>query len=52
MKKEYRNKLIATALLLIGIMVFVTVDAYVSYEPDGNSESQATEHMNDTEMDE
>ena len=45
MKKEYRNKLIATALLLIGIMVFVTVDAYVSYEPEENTQNteQVTE---------
>lgn len=45
MKKEYRNKLIATALLLIGIMVFVTVDAYVSYEPEDNTQNteQVTE---------
>ena len=45
MKKEYRNKLIATALLLIGIMVFVTVDAYVSYEPEDNKQNteQVTE---------
>ena len=47
MKKEYRNKLIATALLLIGIMVFVTVDAYVSYEPEDNT--QNTEQVGDTE---
>lgn len=52
MKREYRNKLIATAALLIGIMVFVTVDAYVSYEPDENSGSQVTEQVNDTENEE
>ena len=28
MKKEYRNKLIATAVLLIGIMVFAIVSAF------------------------
>ena len=50
MKREYRNKLIATAALLIGIMVFVTVDAYVSYEPEENT--QATEQMSETEIDE
>lgn len=49
MKKEYRNKLIATALLLIGMMVFVAVDAYVSYEPE-NVDTQVTEQVNDTEI--
>lgn len=47
MKREYRNKLIATAALLIGILIFVTVDAYVSYEPDDNT--PGTEQVSDTE---
>ena len=46
MKKEYRNKLIATAILLLAIMAFVTIDAYVSYEPE-NADTQVIEQIND-----
>ena len=47
MKKEYRNKLIATAILLLGIMAFVTIDAYVSYEPENADTTQISEQINE-----
>lgn len=47
MKKEYRNKLIATAILLLGIMAFVTIDAYVSYEPENEGTTQMSEQINE-----
>jgi len=34
MKKEYRNKLIATVILLICVFAIVILDAYFNYEPE------------------
>lgn len=52
MPKEYRNKLIATGMLLLGLLLFVIVDGFVRYAPDENSETQNTEMVNETEIEE
>lgn len=52
MPKEYRNKLIATGALLLGVLLFTIVDGLVRYAPENNTEKPNTEMVTDTEMDE
>ncbi len=47
MKKEYRNKLIATGALLFGVLLFTIVDGFVRYAPEDNTPD--TEQVSDTE---
>lgn len=50
MKKEYRNRLIATGALLMGILLFTIVDGFIRYAPEeGNT--PGTEYVSDTEFD-
>lgn len=52
MSKEYRNKLIATGVIWVGIILFTLIDSYVRYAPDANNGTPATEQVSDTEIDE
>lgn len=52
MKKEYRNKLITTGALLLGLILFTIVDGFFRYAPEENNTTPATEYVSDTEMDE
>lgn len=49
MKKEYRNKLIMTGALLLGVLLFTIVDGYFRYAPE-ESNTPSTEYVSDTEM--
>jgi len=51
MPKEYRNKLIATGALLLGVLLFTIVDGFIRYAPEENIDSPNTEYVSDTEMD-
>lgn len=51
MKKEYRNKLIATSALLFGVLLFTIVDGFFRYAPEDNTPT-ATEFVSDTEIEE
>lgn len=51
MKKEYRNKIIATAVLLLGVLLFTIVDGFIRYAPEEN-DSPSTEQVSDTEISE
>lgn len=48
MKKEYRNRLIITGLLLLGIILFALVDGYFRYAPEDNN--PGTEQVGNTEV--
>ena len=50
MKKEYRNKLIATGALLMGVLLFTIVDGFVRYAPE-EPNTPDTEYVSDTELD-
>ena len=50
MPKEYRNKLIVTGLLLLGIIIFTVVDGFIRYAPEENPDTQGTEWVSDTEL--
>lgn len=52
MKKEYRNKLIASAALLLGVLLFTIVDGFIRYAPEEDNSTPATEFVSDTEVDE
>ncbi len=52
MKKEYRNKLIATGALLLGVLLFTIVDGFIRYAPEEDNTTPATEFVSDTEVDE
>ena len=49
--KEYRNKLIITGALLLGVLLFTIVDGFVRYAPENNN-TPGTEMVSDTEVDE
>lgn len=50
MKKEYRNKLIATGALLLGILLFTIVDSFIRYAPE-EPNSPDFEYISDTQLD-
>lgn len=52
MKKEYRNKLIATGAILLGLILFTIVDGFFRYAPEEDNSIPATEFVSDTEMEE
>lgn len=49
MKKEYRNKLIATGALLFAILLFTIIDSFVRYVPEEGT-TPDTQYVNDTEL--
>lgn len=51
MKKEYRNKLIVTGALLLGVLLFTVVDGFIRYAPEENA-APSTEQVSDTEINE
>lgn len=52
MPKEYRNKLITTGLLLLGVLLFTIVDGFVRYAPEEDTQKPNTEMVTDTEIEE
>lgn len=52
MKKEYRNKLIATGAILLGVILFTIIDGFFRYAPEEGNTPPATEFVSETETEE
>lgn len=50
MKKEYRNRLIMTGAILLGLIIFTLVDSYVRYSNDSQYNTEITEEVGNTEV--
>lgn len=52
LKKEYRNRLILTGAMLLGILLFTIVDGFIRYAPENAGETPGTEIVSETEINE